>query len=300
MLFALLLAISFLVLFYGLLWKAIPKGNLLHELLHLPPLWFHLVFSPGRDFREERIPYGRHRRQYVLWCTPPENIPVKPVILFYFHGGGWQFGAPEQFRSHAQQFTQMGFVVVMPSYRRAPRYNYLHMREDLTSILLKTREILAKRGMGEKKALIGGMSAGGNMAALSALNHEALEQAGLSPGWFRGLFLLGAPLQLEKMANTVPLRNFAGPRNQPMFQQANPYWYVNKPLNIPTLIIHGTKDGMVAFESAREFAIRMKAFNTAESRFLPLPEGSHLDAASWPFRQGLARNAFLEWLKDHS
>lgn len=134
------------------------------------------------------------------------------------------------------------------------------------------------------------------MAALAALNQEELNKAGIAPDWFRGLFLLGAPLHLEKMEDTFMLRNFAGPRDQPMFRQASPYCYLDKPLNIPTLIIHGAKDGMVEFEGVREFAGRMKAVNAAETRFVPLPEGSHLDVASWFFREGEVRAAFMKWL----
>lgn len=293
-LFLFLLGIA---LMYGLLWLAVPRGSLLHELLHLPPFWVHLLSSPGNNFREERIAYGAHRRQYMLLCIPPEGMPLQPAVLFYFHGGGWQFGAPEQFRPQAQQLTRKGFVVLLPSCRRLPRYNYRHIREDLTQMLLKARDVLAQREMGEKKAIIGGMSAGGNMAALAALDHEGLEQAGLSPEWFQGLFLLGAPLHLDKMASSPTLRFFAGPRDQPMFRQASPYQYLNKSVNISTLIIHGAKDGMVKFEGAREFANRMKAVNAAETRFVSLPEGTHLDVASWFFREGEAREAFWGWLE---
>lgn len=298
MLLALFTFLISLVPIYGILWLVTPKGALLHELLRLPPFWMHIVFSPLRDFQEERITYGEHSRQYFLLCRPPQHIEVKDPIVIYFHGGGWRFGAPEQFRPHAQQLTQMGFVVALPSYRRAPRHNYRHIREDLTQLLLKTRGVLDQNGMSEKKAIIGGMSAGGNLAALAALNREALEQAGISPGWFQGIFLFGAPLHLEKMEDGFTLHNFAGPRSQPMFRQASPYHYLDKRLSIPTLIIHGTKDGMVEFESVKEFAEKMKAANSAETRFVCLPEGTHLDVASWFFRDGQARQAFFEWLED--
>ena len=297
--YPILLLLLSLALFYGMLLWVVPKGSLLHELLHLPPFWFHILFSPKRNFQEERIAYGDHSRQYMLLCIPPEDIPLQPAVIFYFHGGGWQFGAPEQFRPHAQQLTRMGFVVLLPSYRRIPFYDYRFLREDLTHLLQKTREVLEQRGLFEKKAILGGMSAGGNMAALAALNFGELNKVGIAPDWIQGLFLLGAPLHLEKMANTFTLRTFAGPRDQPMFRQASPYHYLDKQINIPTLIIHGTKDGMVAFEGVREFAGRMKAVNSAETQFVSLPDGAHLDVASWFFREGKARKAFLEWLAAH-
>ena len=56
---------------------------------------------------------------------------------------------------------------------------------------------------------------------------------------------------------------------------------------------------MVAFEGVREFAGRMKAVNSAETQFVSLPDGAHLDVASWFFREGKARKAFLEWLAAH-
>lgn len=281
---------------YGLLWLAVPKGRLLYELIHLPPFWLQLLRAPSRGFREERIRYGTHPRQYFLLCLPPAPVALGPSVILYFHGGGWQFGAPEQFRAHARQLTQKGYVVILPSCRRVPRYNYRHLREDLTRLLAQVWEVLAQRGMGDKQAIIGGMSAGGNMAALAALNHEELKRAGIPAGWLRGLFLFGAPLHLEKMADTFSVRNFAGPRAEPMFRQASPYYYLDKPLAIPTLIIHGAKDGMVEYEGVQEFARRMQQVNAEETRFLSLPEGTHLDVASWFFREGVVRETFREWL----
>ncbi|MCB9289274.1 MAG: alpha/beta hydrolase [Lewinellaceae bacterium] len=296
---SILLSLAILAALYGILWLAAPKGNLLHELLHLPPFWLHILW-PQKDFREEKIVYGSHRRQYMMLCMPPSGVPLKPFVLFYFHGGGWQFGAPEQFRAHAQQLTGLGYVVLLPSYRRIPRYQYKHLREDLTQLLLKAREVLREKGLPEKGAIIGGMSAGGNMAALAALNRQELEKAGINPEWFKGLFLLGAPLHLARMANTFSLRSFAGPRKEPMFRQASPYHYLDEPVAIRTLIIHGSRDGMVEYPGTQEFAEKLRAVNLEKTTFVPLPEGTHLDVASWFFREGRARKALLEWLEGFS
>lgn len=289
--------LAFPVLLYFILWAFLPKGSLAHELLHLLPFWWRLARQARGGFREERFSYGLHRRQYFLLCIPEKGIPLREHALFYFHGGGWRYGAPEQFRPHARQLTRLGFAVLLPSYRRAPRHNYRHMREDLTLLLSKAREVLAQKGMAGKKAIIGGMSAGGNMAALAALDQDALPAAHIPPAWIGGLFLFGAPLQLEKMADTITLRHFAGPRGEPMFRKANPFYYLDKKINIPTLIIHGTKDGMTPFAGAEEFAGRLRKVNAAETLFVVLPGGTHLDAASWFFREGEGRRAFMEWLE---
>lgn len=287
----------FFALLYLLLWAFLPKGSLAHELCNLPPFWLQLILQGQSGFREERIAYGAHRRQYFLLCLPEEGLPLREHALLYFHGGGWRYGAPEQFRAHARLLTQQGFAVLLPSCRRAPRHDYRDMREDLTDMLLKARSSLAERGMGEKKAIVGGMSAGGNLAALAALDQEALLRAGIPVDWIRGLFLLGAPLQLEKMGDTTALRHFAGRRGEPMFRKANPFSYLDKPMRIPTLIIHGTKDGMVPFSGVEEFAEKLRKINEAETQFVSLPDGTHLDVASWFFREGEARVAFIEWLE---
>jgi len=82
---------------YLLLLLITPKGNLLHEILHLPIYNWKMQMTPIKNISVEKIPFGKHRRQYLLFIEP-DNRPVdKDKVIVYYHGGGWMFGNPKQF-----------------------------------------------------------------------------------------------------------------------------------------------------------------------------------------------------------
>lgn len=284
----------FFLILYLLLLLFTPKGNLLHEVLHLPVFWWQALSGKASGIQEKRVHYGPHGRQYMLYFRPAEQPSQARLTVIYFHGGGWRFGHPEQFRAHARLLTMQGYAVLLPSYRRTPRHCYRHMREDLDEILLTAHALLQEQGLAHSPVVIGGMSAGGNMAALAAL----APPAGLPTDWIKGLFALGAPLNLEQMSDSRTVRHFAGPRNQPMFREASPINYLNQGVNIPTLLLHGTLDGMVEFASVAAFAKKLKQHNRAETRFVILENSTHLNVAGWVFQPGLPREALLAWLKE--
>lgn len=289
-----LILLPVLALCYLLGWLFIPKGNFIHELWHLPPFWLQVISTSSKGLQEERVSYGKHARQYFLFYQPAGPPDKAKLAVLYFHGGGWRFGRPEQFRSHARMLSRLGYAVLLPSHRRTPRYSYLHIRDDLDRLLQAAYAHLRQKGLAHCPVVIGGMSAGGNVAALAAFRPPAA----LPDTWIRGLFALGAPLNLEQMPRMVPVRHFAGTQNSGTFRDASPINYLQAGTNIPTLIIHGKKDGMVPYDSVVAFAARMLACNLAETRFITIPGGTHLIVASWVFQSGITRTSLLDWMKD--
>lgn len=289
-----LLALSIaLFVIYQLGLRLFPAGSLLHELWRLPLFWWNMFTLPGSG-NGQCIRYGEHSRQYFLFHPPLGGPTQARLIVIYFHGGGWRFGRPGQFRAHARLLGNLGYAVILPSCRRAPRYGYRHVRQDLGQLLETAHRLVQSHGLAHCPAVIGGMSAGGNLAALAALQPPA----GIPDSWLRGLFALGAPLDLEQMPDSAILRGFAGRRSESSFREASPINYITAQTAIPTLIIHGERDGMAPFQSVACFAEKMKAHNRAKTSFLPLPGSTHLDVASWVFRKGPARDALLNWLKE--
>ncbi len=285
---------------HDLLQRLVPKGTLYSELLALPRFWWEVSKVELQNMQEMRYDYGAHSRQYLLLFQPPPHATHRQQIVIYFHGGGWRFGKPEQFRANAQLLVNQGYTVIMPSYRRIPRYNYWHIREDLTAILQKIRWIQQQQAMLDYDLILGGLSAGGNLAALMYYNQAELRKAGFSPQEFNGLFFLGAPLDLHQMRNSLVLQAYAGNRKKNRFYQANPINYLDEVEQPSVLCIHSNKDGLVEYECAISYVETMQQLHPEQVEFHTLTDATHLDTARWSYKDEQVRKLLFNWLAERN
>ena len=283
---------------YGLLYWLVPKGIFLYEGLRLAPWVFRMETYPSSGYRKKKHAYGSHFRQYVLHFQPEKTDKTRRHVIVYFHGGGWQFGRPEMFRANAQALTALGYHVFMPSHRRIPFFNIEDLREDALNALLKVLEIRQAVGLSEKKIILGGISSGGNLAALMAFDPTILQKKGIGRDIFSALFFLGAPLNLEGMWQSPPLWLLAGKRSGGLFRKASPIDHLQDGEALPTLILHGEKDGLVEYASVQAFYEKMKQSGAKDARLETLLGGVHLDAASWCFENHPSRTILFDWLAE--
>jgi acetyl esterase/lipase len=184
----------------------------------------------------------------------------------------------------------------MPSHRRIPFFDYRHMRRDVQAAMHLVAALMEEQGLAGKKVILGGVSSGGHLAALLALDSQIIKPGSMPGAGLSGLFLMGAVVNLNGMWNSPPLRMLAGSRKGQIFYEANPVNHLTGTFRLPTLIIHGTKDGLVAFESVKEFVQKFKSSEPAPVEFVTLPNGNHTDAASWGFPDHPSNLAFFKWL----
>lgn len=270
-------------------------NTIFHEFWQLWSHWNQLGLPDDARFEEERIEMGKHSRQYLIRIGPMEQVYDK-VVLFY-HGGGWQFGRPEQFRKYAYVLVREGYQVFLPSHRKIPFSDYSDMRLDIQLALKTVLDWMCRRDRSECRVVIGGMSSGGNLAALLALDPENRKAAGVAPEQIAGLFALAAPLNLDAMWSSPSLLAFAGPRSGALYQQANPYFFLERSTPPPTFIVHGEADALVELEAAQSFFEKMEELYPGRAEWMMIPNGSHLDVASWAYQDNFIRYALLHWLK---
>lgn len=92
-----------------------------------------------------------------------------PVVV-NFHGGGWCLGTPEQsgwLTSHVAARSRA--TVISPSYRLAPEHPYPAAIEDTWRALTWVIEHAEELGADPTRLAVMGDSAGGNLAAVTAL-----------------------------------------------------------------------------------------------------------------------------------
>lgn len=276
-----------------------PRGNVLHELLNLPSFWLRLIRVSTQGMQAQKMDYGPHHRQYLLYVPPSDHTKRADKIIVYFHGGGWKFGKPEYFKASIKSFHDAGYPVILPSLRRTPFYDYFDMREDLNHILVKVLKLQKEKGLEEQQIVLGGMSAGGNLAALLCLDHSQLDKLAVSPSVFAGLLVLGAPLNLNKMQDNLVLRAYAGIKGSEQFRLANPVEYLRKHIpQTPVFCVHGACDGMVPYQSAATFVEVFESIQPEKIQFVSSEEGTHLDAASWGHANTDLKREILSWLNN--
>ena len=275
------------------------RGTMLHELVNLPEYWKQVSAVQLQAYEEEMLQFGTHAKQYCLILRPRTAIRA---WVIYWHGGGWQFGTPEQFKFTAHPWLQAGYGVVLPSYRRLPVYQFPSIRADTIAALAACRRYWKEKGdTTTQPVVLLGMSAGGHVASLVGLDEQLRLQAGWLERRVVGVIVSSAVLDLYPMRHNPLIRRLAGRPGSSSFQTANPIENIHLDAP-PFFVIHGTKDGLTPYKLAERFSKRYEEDASAERlQFETLQNGTHLDAGRWMYIGGKLQQRVLEqaeqWLR---
>jgi acetyl esterase/lipase len=152
--------------------------------------------------------------------SPDTNTPLLPVYL-YFHGGGHLYGNVDGEDASCSRIVAEspgpGIIVVNVNYRHTPEFVWPTQLDDAwDSFVWLSQHIVDTIGGDPGQVVVGGISAGGGLAASVVLRyHRLLGQASLttspSPSPVSGLTVrgqvLGSPWLLHPSATPNPLRN---------------------------------------------------------------------------------------------
>lgn len=161
------------------LWTAVMSRVAPRELrrFNLDPVQevdYHLDLDYEDDGRPE------HRLDVLV----PQGAPGPLPVYVYFHGGGWTSGDKAPLTKYCASQAVAGMVVVNANYRRARPHHMRHLLEDADAVLAWTRDHVAEYGGDPTRVVLGGDSAGGQIAALTAAMPSApalAEHYGIRP-----------------------------------------------------------------------------------------------------------------------
>jgi acetyl esterase/lipase len=111
--------------------------------------------------------------ELTLHCFLPADWKAtdkRPVIVFFF-GGGWKNGAYTQFVPQAEYFASRGIVAISADYRIESKHKTKPDAavEDAKTAIRWVRANAAKLGIDPDRVIASGGSAGGHLAAATAL-----------------------------------------------------------------------------------------------------------------------------------
>jgi acetyl esterase/lipase len=206
----------------------------------------------------------------IIVHYPPgwKETDKRPAIVFFF-GGGWTNGSVKQFESQATYLASRGMVAARADYRVKSRQGVTPKEcvEDAKSAVRWLRQNAAKLGIDPDRIVAAGGSAGGHIAACTALapglDAEGEDMAISSKPNAMVLFnpvlrFDNLPQQLQRMVS-----------DEAVAKAISPTLYLTKDTP-PTLLLYGSADRLAAqgeefMKKSKELGHRAEMF-TAEGQ----------------------------------
>lgn len=186
---------------------------------------------------------------HIFYPNGFKKTDKRPLYIF-FHGGSWNDGNPEWGYSGCQKYASKGMVAISFEYRLIDLHGVAipSCIDDAKSAIRWARENERKLGINDEKIVAEGFSAGGHLAACTAIiediNDESTNKYSCRPN---ALILKSA---------SYSVKGFGGMKggNGELF---SPYYQVKGGL-IPTIMFHGTEDRIVPYKEFTGFIDKMK------------------------------------------
>jgi acetyl esterase/lipase len=223
-----------------------------------------LVFATVAGFRPLRLDLYR----------PKANASRGRPLVLYIHGGGWQGGHTRHSGAFANwpgvlaSLAQRGYVVASIEYRLSGEAPFPAAFDDVKAALQWLRSRADVYGIDPSRAVIWGGSAGGHLAALTAVTCDSSEAGGVKDAasrcvqgfvaWY-GIFDMAAVLEAEGVrtanAPSAGSRFLAcekGRCDPTLVTSASPIEHVDTK-DPPALLIHGRGDAVVNVDQSVRF-----------------------------------------------
>ena len=197
----------------------------------------------------EGIGFDDKGNQLDVWSTAAPAAKPRPVLVF-FYGGGWANGTRTEYSYAARPFVEVGFIVVLPDYRKVPQVRFPGFVEDSAAAVKWVQDNIAKFGGDPERVSVAGHSAGAYNALMLALD----------PQWLGDRPVTSA-ISLAGAADFYPFtskRAIEAMSAYPKPGATQPISFVRADAP-PILLIHGTDDTVVRVRNANSLYAKQKA-----------------------------------------
>lgn len=203
-------------------------------------------------------------RELVLHIFEPAGHKAsdKRACFLVIHGGGWSGGEPRRMFPFAEHFARLGLVGISVQYRLSNAktgFSVFDCVKDARSAMRYARAHAAELGIDPQKIVASGGSAGGHLAAATALFdgiNEDTDDLTVSP-------IPNALVLLFPVIDTST-EGYGNARIGERWREISPLHQVRAGAP-PTILFHGTADTTTPFKGAKAFHEAMlKAGNRCE------------------------------------
>lgn len=118
---------------------------------------------------EEFAVPGPGRRIFCRLNVPKDAASPVPVLVL-LHGGGWTWNSIDTVDRTAREYAaRSGFAVLSVDYSLSPEYKFPQALNECVAVVRWAAEFGGTRGLDPERVIVGGDSAGGNLALATAL-----------------------------------------------------------------------------------------------------------------------------------
>jgi acetyl esterase/lipase len=219
-----------------------------------------LNLKPSRQIVYKKI--GDAELQLHIFEPQGFKTTDRRACFLAIHGGGWNGGEPRVMYPLADHFARLGMVGISVQYRLynpKAQVTVFDCVKDGRSAVRYVRSHAAELGIDPQKIVVAGGSAGGHVAASTAL-FEGLDEAGEDTS----VSCLPNALVLNYAVIDTSTEGYGNAKIGDRWHTLSPVHHVRAGLP-PTLMFHGTGDTVTPFKGAKAFHEAMlKAGNRSE------------------------------------
>jgi acetyl esterase/lipase len=199
------------------------------------------------------VAYADGARRTLDVYAPRASAAASPVVVF-FYGGGWETGSKDMYRFVGATLAARGVMTVIPDYRLYPRVRFPAFMRDAAEAVAWTRSNAVRFGGDADRLFLMGHSAGGQIAALLALDGSYLKANGMSSSDLCGVIGLAGPYDFLPLRSDTLKAIFGPDAERPRSQPIN---YVS-PRAPPMLLLAGRDDDTVDPGNTLRLAARLR------------------------------------------
>jgi acetyl esterase/lipase len=221
---------------------------------------------------------GNIPAQQLHVFEPKKPKSAKDVLIF-IHGGNWNSGKKSQYNWMARNWSRKNIVTVIPDYPLSPQATYKEMAEYTARSVKWVNENIRDYGGNPDRIFISGHSAGGQLAALIAMDEQYFNKLDLiNP--IKGIILIdaaGLDMHGYLLDENFPkdhtyLKTFTTEENN--WKEASPLYHMHK--NMPPItILLGGKTYPSITSSNKKFIKALQAY-APETPFEILKNKKHI------------------------
>ena len=277
-----------------------------------------------RDRRVERTknleygPFGRRNRLDIYRPRAVDARREAAPVLLQIHGGAWVIGdKSQQGLPLMLRLAAKGWVCVAINYRLSPKATWPEHLIDAKRALAWVREHIAEYGGDPNLICVTGGSAGGHLAAMTALTanepqyqpgFEAADTSVTACVPFYGVYDFNAIFD-GKRGNNRAARLLARWVMKPTPEADETAFAAASPINHlradapPFFVIHGSHDNLAPVGQARTFVERLRGVSKEPVLYAEVPGASHAFDVFYSTRTSNAVTAvdrFLAWTVDRA